>query len=168
MLIYLVRHGLADLTTGIPYHIAPGPPLSAEGQEQAEEAARVLQFSGAGTVVSSPMNRCVATVEPLCMRLELDLVTDEDLGEAQPGESLPAITIRMLRAVITHCNAAPTILVSHSAPLEQLILALTRGTATLSPPDARGARIGTAHVWRLGLREGQWQAHHLPVGGVLV
>ncbi|MDP9352795.1 MAG: histidine phosphatase family protein [Chloroflexota bacterium] len=168
MLIYLVRHALADLTTGMPYQIAPGPPLSVEGQAQAEEAARVLEFSGASRVVSSPMRRCVATAEPMCARLGLDLLTDEDLGEVQPGESLPAMSLRMLRAVFTHSNTASTVFVSHSAPLEQLILALTRGTAILSPPDTRGARIGAAHVWQLDLREGQWQARHLRVGGVLV
>lgn len=168
LIIYLIRHALADLSTGVPYHVAPGPALSAVGEQQAAEVVRLLEWSGVERIVSSPMRRCIATAEPLCSRLGLSLLTDEDLGEAQPGEPLAEMTTRMLRATVTHSVGGSLALVSHSAPLEQLLLALTRGTVSLSPPDNRGARVGTAHVWQLCQREGLWQATNLPVGGVLV
>src|SRR5919199_6136676 len=35
VMIYLIRHASARYDTGVPYHIAPGPPLTDAGIEQA-------------------------------------------------------------------------------------------------------------------------------------
>ena len=166
MLIYLIRHALADYATGLPYHIAPGPHLSETGQTQAAATADLLAHSGIERVVSSPMRRCLLTAEPLCARLGLELQIDDDLGEMQTGEAPAAMGLRMLRATLAQIDTASVALVSHAAPLEQLILALTHGEAILPPPGDRGARIGPGDVWQVLRDNGRWRAYHLPVGGV--
>lgn len=168
MLLYLIRHAEADLTTHHAYHTMPGPPLTEEGARQAEDAARILEPCDIGRVASSPMRRCTQTAEPLCRLLGLEIRTDEDLREMQPGEPAAGIAVRMLRAALTHTGAPAVALVSHAAPLEELLKALTLGNIALSPPDSRGAHIGVAHVWQVRHADGLWRARHLPVGGVLV
>lgn len=168
MLLYLIRHGQADLSAQMLYHTAPGPPLTGAGEEQAESMARLLEFSAVERVMSSPMRRCEQTAEPLASRLGLELQIDDDLGELQPGEEAPAVAMRMLRAVLAQADVRTVALVSHAAPLEGLLLALTHNKLVLPPPGSRGARIGEAHVWQLVHHSGGWRAHHLPPGGVPV
>jgi broad specificity phosphatase PhoE len=166
VLIYLVRHALPDFKTGVPYHTVPGPPLTEAGIEQAAAAAKLLERTDIARVVSSPMRRSTMTAEPICAQLGLDLQVDDDLGEAQPGETPAAIGLRMLRATLRQCDVPAVALVSHASPIEQLLLALTNGQVLLPAADGRGARVGIAHVWQVMLRAGTWHAHYLPLGGV--
>ncbi len=166
MMLYLVRHALARYDTGVPYGIAPGPPLGDEGIAQALEAAKLLRATGIERVVSSPMRRCAMTAEPLCAQLGLDLQLDDDLGEMQHDEKPNDVAMRMMRAALANVDVSVVALVSHAAPLEQLMLALTHGRCTLPAPGDRGARIGVAHVWQVLRHSGHWHAHHLPVGGI--
>jgi len=166
MMIYLVRHALARYDTGVPYGIAPGPPLAEEGIAQANAAAQLLRHVGVQRVVSSPMRRCTMTAEPLCTQFGLDLRLDDDLGEVQSDEKPNDLALRMMRAVLSNIDVDVVALVSHAAPLEQLMLAMTHGRCRLPAPSDRGARIGTAHVWQVMRLNGEWHAHHLPVGGV--
>ena len=167
MLIYLVRHAQADLHTSLPYHTLPGPPLTPAGLEQAAAAARVLEHCGLARVVSSPWRRCTQTAEPLRVRFGVELTLDDDLGEMQPGESATELTACILRAALSHADGDAVALVSHAAPLEKLLLSLTRGRLELPRPDERGAHIGAGHVWQLLRRGGEWHARHMPEGGVL-
>jgi len=163
MNIYLVRHALPDYATGVPYHTPPGPALTALGLEQAAATARMLSRSKIERVVSSPMQRCLMTAEPISAGLRLDLQVDPDLGEHQPGETPMAVALRMMRAVLAQSDAPTVAFVSHSGPLEQLLLALTHNKLTLPAPDARGCRIAVANVWHVQRRHGLWEARHLPV-----
>ena len=168
MIIYLIRHALARYDTGVPYGIAPGPPLAESGIEEAAAVARLLAPCAIERVVSSPMRRCVMTAEPLSARFGLDLQLDDDLGEMQPGEKPEQMALRMLRATLAQIDVPVVALVSHAAPLEQLMLALTHGKCALPAPGDRGARIGTAHVWQVMRHRGEWHAQHLRPGGVRV
>lgn len=166
MLIYLIRHALADYKTGLPYHIAPGPGLSESGYAEAAAIAPLLVPCGIERIMSSPMRRCLQTAEPLCAALGLEPQIDDDLGEMATGEAPTAMGLRMLRAVLAQADAGAVAFVSHAAPIEQLILALTHGKAILPPPGDRGAHIGTGHVWQVLRTNGHWQAAHVPPGGV--
>ncbi len=73
----------------------------------------------------------------------------------------------MLRATLTHGSVTALALVSHAAPLEELIRTLTSAQLTLPQPDSRGARIGTGHVWQLLQHDGEWRAQRVLDGGVL-
>jgi broad specificity phosphatase PhoE len=166
MLIYLIRHALADYTTGMPYHISPGPDLSETGYAEAAAIAPLLAPCGIERVISSPMRRCLQTAEPLCAALGIEPLIDDDLGEMAAGEAPAAMGLRMLRAVLAQADGSAVAFVSHAAPIEQLILALTRGAAVLPPPGDRGARIGTSHVWQVLRTSEGWQALHVAPGGV--
>ncbi len=146
MIIYLVRHAVANYISLTPYNVLPGPPLSEEGMAEASAAANVVQHCGIQRVISSPMRRCVMTADPICARLNLDLVLVDDIGEVQPGEKRTEMALRMLRATLSHGSVSALALVSHAAPLEELIRTLTSSQLTLPQPDSRGTRIGTGHV----------------------
>lgn len=165
-MIYLIRHALARYDTGTPYHIAPGPPLADAGVDQATAAAKLLEHAHIERVVSSPMRRCIMTAEPVCAQFGLDLQIDDDLGEMQGGEKPAEMAMRMLRATLAQIDVSVVALVSHAAPIEQLVLALTHGEAVLPPPGDRGAHVGVGHVWQVMRRAGKWEAHHLLPGGV--
>ncbi len=162
MQLYLVRHALPDFNTGVPYHTPPGPSLTDLGMEQARAAAQLLRRTKIERVVSSPMRRCLMTAEPIAATFGLDLGVDPDLGEMQPGEASAAMALRMMRAVLNQIDVAAVALVSHAGPLEQLLLTLTNNRLTLPKPDARGCRIGVAHIWHVQRRDGMWDARHLP------
>ncbi|MEJ7653668.1 MAG: histidine phosphatase family protein [Chloroflexia bacterium] len=130
MLIYLVRHAIADYTTTTPYGTMPGPPLTPEGEEQARAAAVLLERSGLERVVASPMRRCVQTAAAIsgCAG---STQFDDDLGEMQAKESAGEMTVRMMRAALAQTDASVVALVSHAAPLENLLLTLTRNEFVL-------------------------------------
>lgn len=167
-MIYLIRHALARYDTGVPYHLPPGPPLADAGLEQAAAAARLLRHVRIDRIACSPMRRCLMTAEPLAAQLRLDIQIDEDLGEMKTGEPLPDMSLRMMRAVLNQADVESVALVSHAAPIEQLLMAITNKRVVLPPPGDRGARVGVGHVWQLIHHSGQWHAHHIVDGGVKV
>lgn len=64
-MIFLIRHG--EAAAGWGSH--PDPGLSPLGQRQADAIAEHLLAEGANSVVSSPMQRCKETAQPLATRL---------------------------------------------------------------------------------------------------
>lgn len=167
MLIYLIRHAAADRTSPTSYHTLPGPSLTTEGAEQAQATARLLGRAGIERVVSSPMRRCVMTAEPICRVAGVPLETDADLGEIQPDEPEAEVAVRMLRSTLTQIGSTTIALVSHAAPIEHMMLALTHNRVLLPMPDRHGARIVTAGVWQLVRRGGDWRARYLPPDGII-
>lgn len=74
-IIYLVRHGKA---TGQ----AADALLTSEGRAQAEALAEFLSGLGIGRIVSSPFARALESIEPLSIRLNIEIELDERLIEA--------------------------------------------------------------------------------------
>jgi 2,3-bisphosphoglycerate-dependent phosphoglycerate mutase len=74
-IIYLVRHGRA---TGQ----AADAPLTSEGVDQAEALAESLSGVGISRIVSSPFARAFKSIEPLSIRLNIEIKLDERLIEA--------------------------------------------------------------------------------------
>ncbi|MFI8974229.1 histidine phosphatase family protein [Nocardia asteroides] len=60
-------------------------PLTAEGHQQARDAAGVLRALAPQAIVSSPYLRAVQTVEPLAHALGLPVRTDDELREWDSG-----------------------------------------------------------------------------------
>jgi 8-oxo-dGTP diphosphatase len=81
----LLRHAAAgdrDAWDGDDFH----RPLDARGRRQAAEYVELLRPLGVRRVVSSPYVRCVETVQPLAIALELSVELDDRLAEgAGPG-----------------------------------------------------------------------------------
>ncbi|MDD3312770.1 histidine phosphatase family protein [Pseudodesulfovibrio sp.] len=71
-------------------------PLSAEGRERAEEAARRMVGAGFVRLCSSPASRAVDTLAPLAVRLGLEPEVLPDLDEIDMGEwdGLPFAEVR--------------------------------------------------------------------------
>ena len=83
--IFLVRHGLTAQTGRILYGRTPGVLLDDRGRHQA--GALVERFDGVHltAIYSSPLERCVQTVEPLAAARRLALRTDDALIEMDAG-----------------------------------------------------------------------------------
>jgi probable phosphoglycerate mutase len=90
--LVLLRHGQTELSVQRRYSGLGDPPLTEVGQRQAKAAAARLARTGAllsaqvSAVVSSPLDRTMATAAEVGSALELPVQTDTDLIEADFGE----------------------------------------------------------------------------------
>jgi probable phosphomutase (TIGR03848 family) len=84
--LFLIRHGLTAVTGSRLYGRAPGIELDERGRRQA--AALVERFEGVRltAVYSSPLERCVGTMEPLATARRLELRISEALAEMDTGD----------------------------------------------------------------------------------
>ena len=94
--VFLVRHGLTAQTGRVLYGRTDGIELDHRGRAQA--AALVERFEGVRVtaIYSSPLERCVQTVEPLADARRLATRTDEALIEMDAG-SWTGRTLRQVR-----------------------------------------------------------------------
>ncbi len=79
---YLVRHAHADL---IPDE---NRPLSAQGRDDANRVADILNKYPINEIHSSPLPRAIETITPLAKRLALPVFLDSELQERRLGNSL--------------------------------------------------------------------------------
>jgi broad specificity phosphatase PhoE len=89
-------------------------PLSARGERQARALVKTLERYAPQRILSSPYDRCLATVQPLASRLSLRVEPLEDLAE---GNGAAAIAlVRALAeekvALCTHGDVIPDVLVA--------------------------------------------------------
>lgn len=86
--VVLIRHARsAANAANVLAGRTPGVGLDEAGQQQARELAERLRGIPLVAVVSSPLDRCLATAEPLMAdRPELVLVTDAGLAECDYGD----------------------------------------------------------------------------------
>jgi probable phosphoglycerate mutase len=84
--LFLVRHGLTAVTGTRVYGRTEGIHLDERGRRQA--AALVERFDGVGlaAIYSSPLERCVETVEPLAAARRLEIRAADGLVEMEAGE----------------------------------------------------------------------------------
>jgi broad specificity phosphatase PhoE len=80
--VHLLRHGEVHNPDGILYGRLPGFRLSDDGVRQAEVVAAYLSDHDVVHVAASPLQRAQQTAEPIAARHGLDVVTDEQLIEA--------------------------------------------------------------------------------------
>ncbi len=84
-LVFLVRHGLTGQTGRLLYGRTPGIDLDTRGTAQA--LALVGRFEGIRltAIYSSPLERCMQTVEPLAAARRLAVRTDDAFLEMEAG-----------------------------------------------------------------------------------
>jgi probable phosphoglycerate mutase len=84
--LFLIRHGLTAVTGSRLYGRTPGIHLDERGRRQA--AALVERFEGVRltAVYSSPLERCVETLEPLAAARRLEIRPSNALIEMDAGE----------------------------------------------------------------------------------
>ena len=79
MELLLIRHALPirrEVTEG-----AADPPLSVDGERQAQLLAEYLGSEQIDAVYASPLRRAVQTAEPLCRQIGLEMVLDAGIAE---------------------------------------------------------------------------------------
>jgi len=85
--VILLRHGRTTANTGgVLAGWTPGVALDETGGQQARAVAERLAKVPLAAVVSSPLERCRQTAEAVAAGRDLEVRTDERLGEARYGE----------------------------------------------------------------------------------
>lgn len=127
--IYLVRHATPDWSrTDLPYHLPPGPPLTAQGEQEAAQLGEFLRDMGVAQLLSSPLARCRRTAEIAAEVAGAGWVDEPRLAEWRPEEKAPDVHAR-LWPVWTHARetcltAGPVALVTHGGPIGTLLTEL--------------------------------------------
>ncbi|MEO8477639.1 MAG: histidine phosphatase family protein [Actinomycetota bacterium] len=83
--LFLIRHGLTGLTGTRLYGRTPGIDLDDRGRAQAEALAARFEPIRLAAIYSSPLERCVQTVEPLAARKRLEVRPCDALIEMDAG-----------------------------------------------------------------------------------
>ena len=83
--IFLIRHGLTAQTGRVLYGRTSGIDLDDRGRAQAEGLVRRFAPVRLTALYSSPLERCVQTVEPLAAAQRLEIVRDPALIEMDAG-----------------------------------------------------------------------------------
>ena len=98
--LFLVRHGLTAQTGRTLYGQTAGIDLDERGRAQAEQLARRLTPVRPTAIYSSPLERCVQTVEPLGEACRLPVVEHRGLIEMHTGSwtGKPLARLRRLKA----------------------------------------------------------------------
>ena len=157
--LFLVRHAAPDRATGVPYHIHPGPPLTAIGEREAAATGAWLRDRGIEQLLSSPFIRTRVTAEAIARELELPLAFTEALREGAPGEKMDQIRARMaeLLAQLDDSALRCVALVSHGAPIRALLEYTTGLRIDLKPHVYDyGNCSPTAGVWHGRRGDGCW------------
>jgi probable phosphoglycerate mutase len=85
-LVFLVRHGLTAQTGRRLYGRSPGVSLDDRGRAQADDLVGRFERVRLTAIYSSPLERCVQTVEPLAAARRLPARTDDTLLEMDAGD----------------------------------------------------------------------------------
>jgi probable phosphomutase (TIGR03848 family) len=83
--LFLIRHGLTAHTGKTLYGRTPGIPLDERGRAQAKDLVRRFAPVHLTAIYSSPLERCVETVEPLAEASRLPVVHRTELLEMDAG-----------------------------------------------------------------------------------
>ncbi len=164
--VYLVRHATPDWSrTDLIYHLPPGPPLTAQGEAEAQQLGEFLRDMSAGQVLASPLERSLRTAEIAAGQAGAPWRIDARLAEWRPEETAVAVRARVWPAW-QEANAlcrelGPVVLVTHGGPIGVLLAELgltSRQLAHYQQQFDRRNPVPPAGAWRaiLPAPEGQW------------
>jgi 8-oxo-(d)GTP phosphatase len=147
MIVHLVRHACAGRKGEWPGS-DDDRPLDVAGVAQAAALERALRHTPVGALVSSPLRRCVQTLEPLASHLGRAVTTSGALTPDADADDLVALLLddAMADAVVcTHGETMQALLprVEVVAPADGAGL-LRKGTAWTLEVDAGSGRIVVA------------------------
>jgi len=168
--LYLVRHATPDWKRlDLSYYKPPGPPLTPQGEEEAQALGEFLREAGVQQVLCSPMERCRRTAEIAAAVVGLAPQAEPGLGEWQPGEGEAAVRDRfwpVWERLLPNGHAAqPAALVTHGGPIAMMLAELGLAADALAhyrktfdrnnplPPAGvwRAARAAPCAPWELAL-----------------
>ncbi len=149
--VHLLRHGEVFNPEGVLYGRLPGYKLSDLGHQMAERAAGALFDRDIATVISSPMERAQQTAQPLSALLDVPVLIDPNLIEADNVFEGQRVSVGdgVLKQPKTWRHLWNPIRPSWGEPYEQVAARMQQAIA-----DARGQAQG---------REAVLVSHQLPI-----
>ena len=158
--IYIIRHGHPVQGSGIPYDRVPGPPLSAQGRQEARDAGLFLagmcaQFASDYPCIehmyASPLDRTIGTAQEISAVIGQPFVIEEALAEQRGDENFDQVK-RRVRDWLARLMGEPVssvAAVTHGSPIKALLQLLSRETIDLAPyVFDSGNHSPTAGIWR--------------------
>ncbi|MEM8535644.1 MAG: histidine phosphatase family protein [Chloroflexota bacterium] len=153
--LYLIRHATPDRSMKIPYNVHPGPPLTADGRQEAVQTAIWLQDRSIEHLFASPFERTRETADIIVDRLGSPFTYLHALREGAPGETMDQIRARMVE-LFTRLDAGPlqrVAIISHGAPILTLLQHTTENRIDLSKHNYdNGNNTPASGVWH-GFRD---------------
>lgn len=133
---FLARHATPDWgRSDLPYHIPPGPPLTAQGIAEAEALGEFLRKAAVWHLYVSPLERCLHTARLVAGLTGASQTIIPALIEVQPGETTETLSARLWPVFEQACNSAarcgPTALITHGGPIAILLSLLGMDPASL-------------------------------------
>jgi len=170
-LTHLIRHASPDRSrTDLRYDVPPGPPLTPEGEDEAERLGRWLRDQPVTALWASPLERTRRTAELAAAAAGIPVVHDvAGLAEWVRGEAEAAVLERfrpVWHGALAEAEAGrPIGLVTHGGPIRALLRALGLEEDHLGhyvrqfdngnpmPPAGvwRTARVAGGNRWEVGL-----------------
>ena len=124
--IFLIRHASPEWIRPAPeYQKPPGPPLSDEGQWEAQVLGAFLQEAGVRLIYTSPMKRCLQSAQIAAQVIGISANIREGLSEQLPEEQRQDV-VQRLRPVLQEAFQAsqetgPVALFTHGSPIVYLL-----------------------------------------------
>ncbi len=125
-------------------------PLSDRGSAQATRLADVLLCYPPAQIISSPAERCVASVRPYAAALGAPIATEPFLVPDGLGTAPGAAARDMVRAVLGW--AEPVVICAHRENIPALLALITAG---LGSPPVGDARLRKGELWALHVAGGR-------------
>ena len=136
-IVYLARHATPDFNRpDLVYHLPPGPPLTAQGQAEAQSLGLFLREAGVARLYTSPLERCLHTAQIASQISGAPLEILPALIELQPGEgqdSLRALLCPVFaQAAQESVTGRPIALITHGGTVTFLLGALGLDESSIS------------------------------------
>jgi len=134
--LYLVRHATPDWNrTDIRYDIPPGPPLTAQGEIEAQQVGDFLKTLDIAHIYASPLERTRRTAQLIAATLGLEPENTPDIAEWVHGELADGVLTRFRAFVDSAFDASetrgPIALVTHGGPIRVLLADLGLDSAEI-------------------------------------
>jgi broad specificity phosphatase PhoE len=167
--VYIARHATPDWTrTDIRYDVAPGPPLTPQGEAESYELGTFLVERRISRLYTSPLVRACRTAELAAEVLMVSHVVDQAIAEWSDDDTSETVASRLMpfwrRVCLESEREGPVCLVTHGGPLGLLlhtlglpkeILASYRGRFDRNPAPPAGVwsavQSATGSPWELEL-----------------
>lgn len=160
--LYLIRHATPDWSrTDIRYDIPPGPPLTPQGEAEAQQLAEFLKTTNITHFYASPLERTTRTAQIAAEALGLQVEVAPDIAEWERGESEESVLARARAFLDIALDASetrgPLALVTHGGPIRLLLADLGLDQAEMSHYRRtfdRDNPVPPAGVWRVSRSAG--------------
>jgi probable phosphoglycerate mutase len=166
--IYLIRHATPDWSrTDLPYHVPPGPPLTPQGEREAEQLGLYLREAGVAEIYASPLERCRRTAQIAAGLAGVSMQNEDGLAEWRPEEKSDDIHLRFRpvweQARDASLESGAVALVTHGGPIALMLAELGLIPEALShykklfdrsnplPPAGAWKAVQNGSGWQLSL-----------------